>query len=114
MFCPVCHRVKLHHTIETEYEILAEYAHGDGAAEIDFLDYVGTKDNEHLYDNCVNHENQDPLEIVYTQIDMALDLWSVAKKLGDVEWEQQLIRRLKVLSRRRDKLLRKKSTGKLS
>ena len=62
VFCPVCHRVKVHHAIEKEYEILAEYAHGDGAAEIDFLDYVDVHDKEELFDNCVNYEDQDPLK----------------------------------------------------
>ena len=40
LFCPVCHRVEVHYKVENEYEILAEYAHGDGASEIDFQDYV--------------------------------------------------------------------------
>ncbi len=111
LFCPVCHRVQVHHLAENEYEILAEYAHGDGALEVDFQEYVDGKDHAGLYENCVNHENEDPAEIVRSQIDMALDLLSVAKQWKDEEWEAQLKKRLTVLSQRRDKLRRKKATG---
>lgn len=111
LFCPVCHRVEVHHLIENEYEILAEYAHGDGAPEVDFLEYVEEKENHYLYENCVNNENEDPAEIVRNQIDMALDLLMVAKEWQDTEWEGQLLKRLGVLSQRRDKLKQKKSIG---
>lgn len=113
LFCPVCSRVQLHHQIENEYEILAEYAHGDQAEELDFLDYVDRNDQE-LFENCVNHEQEDPLKVVSTQIDMALDLWMVAKQLDDAEWEKQLLERLRVMSRRRDQLLKSYSTGKIT
>jgi len=104
LFCPVCHRVEIHHLVENEYEILAEYAHGDGAGEVDFQDYVETDEQHKLYENCVNNENEDPMEVVQNQIDMALDLLTVAKQLADEEWQTQLKTRLEVLSRRRDKL----------
>ncbi|GBF74050.1 hypothetical protein PA598K_02380 [Paenibacillus sp. 598K] len=103
MFCPVCHRVEIHYLIENEYEILAEYAHGDGASEVDFHDYV-EQESVALAENCVNHEHEDPMEVVHSQIDMALDLLSFAKQLQDQEWEQQLKRRLSVLNKRRNKL----------
>ncbi len=113
LFCPVCHRVEVHYLIENEYEILAEYAHGDGASEIDFDDFVDLKHTAKLYDNCVNVEDEDPLEVVRTQIDMALDLLPVAKSLSDEEWEEQLKNRLKVLSSRYAKLRNKKKLGKM-
>lgn len=111
LFCPVCHRVEVHYMIENEYEILAEYAHGDGAPEVDFKEYVEEKDHQLLYENCVNHENEDPLEIVRSQIDMALDLMTIAKQWQDTDWEKQLVTRLGVLSQRRSKLKKKKSIG---
>lgn len=111
MFCPVCHRVEVHYLIEHEYEILAEYAHGDGAVEIDFEDFVDIDDSVQLFDNCVNEENEDPMSIVRNQIDMALDLLMVAKSISDAEWEEQLKRRLHVLSQRFDKLQNKKKLG---
>ncbi|UJF34395.1 hypothetical protein [Paenibacillus hexagrammi] len=109
LFCPVCHRIEIHYLVENEYEILAEYAHGDGAAEVDFAEYVDGKD-QILHDNCVNHEGEEPLDIVRSQIDMGLDLLSVAKTIGDTEWEEQLKKRLKMLSARRDKLKNKKTS----
>lgn len=110
LFCPVCHRVEIHYLIEHEYELLAEYAHGDGASEVDFCDYV---DHEHdaLLENCVNHEEEDPMDIVLNQIDMALDLLVMAKHIGDAEWENQLKNRLKVLNDRRNKLLDRRPSG---
>ncbi|WP_248929964.1 hypothetical protein [Paenibacillus hamazuiensis] len=112
LFCPVCHRVQVHYLVENEYEILAEYAHGDGAPEVDFQEYVDTKNGAELYENCVNHENEEPMDIVKSQIDMALDLLMVAKDLGDAEWEEQLKKRLKLLSQRKSKLNAKKASNK--
>src|SRR5690349_7811293 len=71
-FCPVCHRVHIHYLAQNEYEILAEYAHGDGALEVDFEDYV-EQESKLLLENCVNHEDEDPMDVVRSQIDMALD-----------------------------------------
>jgi hypothetical protein len=110
LFCPVCHRVEVHYLVENEYDILAEYAHGDGASEVDFHDYVDEADKA-LVENCVNHENEEPMLVVQSQIDMALDLLSFAKQIGDSEWEQQLKRRLGVLSQRRHKLRQKRTSG---
>ncbi len=107
LFCPVCHRIEVHHLIENEYEILAEYAHGDGAVEVDFQEYVETRDSSKLFENCVNHENEEPLVVVQNQIDMSLDLLMVAKQFDDTEWQEQLIRRLEVLSQRLGKLRNK-------
>ncbi len=104
LLCPVCHRIEVHYLALNEYEILAEYAHGDGAYEVDFQEYVDNDDYDTLFVNCVNHEMEDPLDIVRSQIDMALDLWSVAKAIGDSEWESELRKRLSSLSARRAKL----------
>lgn len=109
LFCPVCHRVDVHYLIENEYEILAEYAHGDGATEVDFQDYV-EKEGVALLENCVNHEHEEPMDVVHNQIDMALDLLSFAKQLGDEEWQQQLKRRLGVLNQRRNKLRQRRTS----
>ncbi|XEC93672.1 hypothetical protein AB6A23_20275 [Paenibacillus tarimensis] len=109
LFCPVCHRIEIHYMIENEYEILAEYAHGDGASEVDFEDYV-EQEGTGLLENCVNHENEEPLEVVHSQIDISLDLLSFAKQLGDTEWEEQLKRRLGVLNARRNKLTQRRTS----
>lgn len=107
LFCPVCHNVEVHYLIQHEYEILAEYAYSDGAYELDFEDYLESKDKDQLAQNCVNHENEDPLDVVETQIDMALDLMSVATSIQDEEWKEQLKKRLAVLVKRKERLTRK-------
>lgn len=109
MFCPVCHRVEIHYLVESEYEILAEYANGDGAAEIDFQDYV-EKVHPSLYENCVNNELEDPMEIVMSQIDISLDLLTFAKQIGDEKWAQELKHRLAMLNGRRNKLRQKRTS----
>ncbi|MGF9698083.1 MULTISPECIES: hypothetical protein [Paenibacillus] len=108
LFCPVCHRVEVHYKVENEYEILAEYAHGDGASEIDFQDYV-TEDEDAIFENCVNRESEDAMVIVQRQIDMALDLLRLAKEMKDEKWESELKRRLAVMSQRRLKIQHNKS-----
>lgn len=110
LFCPVCHRVDIHYMVENEYELLAEYAHSDGADEVDFGDYVDQEQQE-LLENCVNHEHEDPMDVVLNQIDMALDLLVVAKRIRDAEWEEQLKRRMISLSARRNKLMQRRPTG---
>lgn len=112
LFCPVCHHTEVHFLIANEYEILAEYAHGDGASEVDFAEYVDLGDNARLYENCVNAENEEPQDVIRTQIDMALDLLTIAKQLEDQEWQEQLMKRLKVLSERRARL-RKRGKNKI-
>ena len=111
LLCPVCNRVEVHYLIENEYEILADYAHGDRASEVDFQEYVNSNNESKLYENCVNNENEDPMDVVQSQIDMALDLLIVAKQLADEEWEDQLKKRLSTLSKRRHKLSQKKMLG---
>ncbi|MDK8189012.1 hypothetical protein QP794_02795 [Paenibacillus sp. UMB7766-LJ446] len=108
LFCPVCHRVEVHYKVENEYEILAEYAHGDGASEIDFQDYV-TEDEDAIFENCVNRESEDGMVIVQRQIDMSLDLLRLAKEMKDEKWESELKRRLAVMSQRRLKIQHNKS-----
>lgn len=108
-FCPVCHGIDVHYKAQSEYDILAEYAYGDGAAEVDFEDYVD-QDQASLLENCVNHENEEPMDVVRSQIDMALDLLSFANHLDDKEWQYMLKKRLQVLGSRRNKLLQRKSS----
>ncbi|MCC2685350.1 MAG: hypothetical protein K0R75_2249 [Paenibacillaceae bacterium] len=110
LFCPVCHRVEVHYLVMNEYEILAEYAHGDGASEVDFQEYVDQKNTLDLFENCVNTEGEDPLDVLRNQIDTALDLLPVAQQLNDSEWEAQLKKRLYVLSEKRAKLKGRKAS----
>ncbi|MGG4143785.1 hypothetical protein ABEW34_11675 [Paenibacillus algorifonticola] len=109
LFCPVCNRVEIHHLVENEYEILAEYAHGDGAAEVDFQEYVEQEGKE-LRENCVNHESEDPMDVVLSQIDISLDLLSFANQIDDIAWQGELKKRLVILSSRRNKLKERRTS----
>ncbi|MCR2802394.1 hypothetical protein [Paenibacillus soyae] len=108
-FCPVCHRVDVHYLAQQEYDILAEYAHGDGAAEVDYEDYVD-QDERALLENCVNHEDEEPIDVVRSQIDMSLDLLSFARSIDDSEWQATLKKRLIALNSRRNKLQLRRSS----
>lgn len=106
MFCPVCERVDVHYLAKEEYELLADYACNDGTMELDFNDYMALK-KEVLLENCVNHEDEEPLGAVSNQIDMALDLLQFAGQIKDYAWQYMLKKRLHILNNRRNKLLQK-------
>ncbi|GAE05681.1 hypothetical protein JCM10914_1795 [Paenibacillus sp. JCM 10914] len=97
--------MEVHHRVESEYEILAEYAHGDGASHVDFQEYV-MEDEEAIFENVVNRESEDPMTVVQSQIDLSLDLLVVAKWMQDEKWQLELKRRLAVMSQRRLRLQR--------
>ncbi|WP_040950431.1 hypothetical protein [Gorillibacterium massiliense] len=103
LFCPVCKRSEVHHLIRSEFEILAEYATGEGIPEVNFSDYIRGKKLEDLFENCSSREQEDPLQLLTSQIDMSLDLLMVAKDMQDRHWERQLYERLQVLSYQREK-----------
>jgi hypothetical protein len=111
LFCPICHRVEVHYLAEHDYELVAQYAKEDQVAEVDFADYMKVSSHATLFENCVHIQSDDPIDLMSNQIDMALDLLQVAKALDDVEWEHQLINRLKVISAWRNKMQRKKLLG---
>lgn len=101
LLCPVCNRMEVHHLAVQEYEILAEYAHGERALDIDFNEYTNMPPPEDLYANCVsNEETEAQQDIIRSQIDMALDLLVLCRMIGDEAWAVQLRRRLAVLARR--------------
>jgi hypothetical protein len=58
------------------------------------------KDLEDIFTDCIDIEDQPMSMVLRSQIDHALDLLSIAKKIEDHEWEKQLFQRLKVLSER--------------
>lgn len=110
LHCPVCQRIEVHYKVESEYEILAEYAHGDGESEIDFQDYI-LEDDAEMFANCVSLESEDKMESVRNQIDLSLDLLGFAKQTGDKRWQLDLKRRLAVMSQKLEKLQNQKSKG---
>lgn len=108
LLCPVCNRVDVHYLAWQEYELLAEYAHNDGALDIDYEDYTDRMPPEELFANCVNNEETEaPQAVVRGQIDNALDLLVISARIGDAEWSGQLRRRLQILGQRASRLQKK-------
>lgn len=104
MFCPVCQRFEVHYKAEDSYEMLVEYAFEDGAHEVDFDVLARGAELDELFANCSDSMDEPPMVIVHNQIDMALDLLGFAERIGDVEWQAQLKRRLVTLARRQVEL----------
>ena len=104
VFCPVCHRVDVHFVVKEEFDLLVDYAQGDGVAHVNFVDYVEYGDTEAIMENCISIEGTNSEQLYREQIDNALDLLSAAKQMRDNEWENMLKERLKVLSRRLQRL----------
>lgn len=100
MYCPVCNRIDVHPAIEGEFEILVEYAQGDNAAEVDFSDFVNIEKMPELFENCTMTDEGNFEELLKRQIDIALDLYGVAKQLDDIAWKEALMLRLQKLSER--------------
>ncbi|GAB7387136.1 hypothetical protein BSNK01_09720 [Bacillaceae bacterium] len=111
LYCPVCNRIEVHPAIQDEYEILAEYAHNDHAPEVNFREYVSEETLENLFENCISIDEGDMESLLKQQIDIALDLLSVAKSLDDRDWQEELKKRLGHLSKRLAKWQRKKSSS---
>ncbi|MDQ0338247.1 peptide subunit release factor 1 (eRF1) [Caldalkalibacillus uzonensis] len=99
VYCPICQSFAVHEKIRDEYEILAEYAHADHAPEVYLSDYIDIEKIETLFTDCIDLAGTTE-DVLREQIDHALDLLSVAKRLNDQKWQEDLMYRLKVLSDR--------------
>lgn len=109
LHCPICQKIEVHRSVREEYEILADYAQADYAPEVFFTDYVELKHIDDLFHDCIDVEGKSMTDLIRSQIDNALDLMSVAKKLDDQDWQGALLNRLKVLSERLRKYRRKEA-----
>lgn len=106
-YCPICHHIEVSSKVKDEYEILADYAHADQAADVYFNDYVDIDEIPDLFADCIDIEGKSTLQILHSQIDNALDLLSFAKLIEDREWQFQLKYRLKILSERLNRYQKK-------
>ncbi|MDR6225926.1 hypothetical protein [Desmospora profundinema] len=100
LFCPVCHHVEVHHAVEDEFQLMLEYAQGDGAREVNLIDTIEPDMIAEWKECCTSFQDGHPEAVLREQIDMALDLMGVAKTLGDKEWEDSLKGRLHILGKR--------------
>lgn len=103
-YCPVCHQMEVYPVIKDEFELVVEFARGDGVHEVYLRETIDSKilDKWKEYATSFQEDNQEA--VLREQIDMALDLLSMAKWLEDRTWEDQLKHRLHVLSRRMRRL----------
>ncbi|WP_108026114.1 hypothetical protein [Melghirimyces profundicolus] len=99
LYCPICHEVEVHHSVQDEFELLMEYARGDGAREVNLSEFIEGK-GEDWKETCTGFQDGEPETVLREQIDMALDLLRVARQLEDGEWESALKHRLHVLGKR--------------
>lgn len=97
LFCPVCHKVDVHHSVKEPFDLLVDHALGDGAKHVDFREHV-TEPSDDLLSNCISVERGNPEQLLTEQIDNALDLYGFAKYIGDREWQDMLVKRLKVFT----------------
>lgn len=98
VYCPVCKGIEIHPRIEDQFHILIEFAEGDRAKSIVFTDFVDLDKIKDLKDVCSSWDTGDHERLIQEQIDHGLDLFSIAKKIGDTEWELELKKRLQFLS----------------
>lgn len=110
VFCPICRSVEIHYAVREEFDLLVDYAQGDGAHHVNFDDFVDCAHVVEMMEDCVSVEEGEPEQLYRTQIDNALDLLGVAKRLGDVRWEHSLKKRLSVLSRRLQRYTQREKT----
>jgi hypothetical protein len=96
--------------VQDEFELIAEYAHGDGVHEVDFSEYV-LKDSDLNFENCINEGDEDMDMLLTNQIDMALDLLSFAKYIQDEEWQAELKERLSTLVGRKTRYRARRVQG---
>lgn len=114
LFCPVCDRIDVHPAIKGEFEILVEYAQGDRAQEVDFSEFVNVDKLPDLFENCTVTDDGNYPDVLRQQIDIALDLLTVAKGLADQEWHDALKMRLKNLSQRLNNYNKRKEMSRYS
>ncbi|SDX11303.1 hypothetical protein SAMN05444487_11086 [Marininema mesophilum] len=104
LYCPVCHHVEVHHTVQEEFDLLLEIAQGDDTQHVNLKEHVDEYMIAEWKESCTSFQQGQPESILREQIDMALDLMGVAKQLQDEEWKKALKGRLQVLGERFNQL----------
>lgn len=103
LFCLICEKIIVHPDVEVEFELLKDYAAGDGAREVDLLPYVHPKTREVLY-NPQNHADRLNMDhVLKEQLDRALDLYAIAQATNDPLWKEEILQRLQTLHMKKSK-----------
>jgi len=102
LYCPVCQSVEPHPRIRENLDLIVSISRNEGLEEVDFNNYITFLNYDVLFENVstVNKGNWE--KVVQQQIDISLDLLSVARLLQDQEWEEELKLRLSHLSKQKD------------
>jgi hypothetical protein len=88
--CPVCNNIVVHPAVKEEFDLVVEYAQEDRVKEITLRETITPEMIVEWKEICVSFQGDDH----------SLDLLSTAKLLNDIDWQDALKNRLKVLSAR--------------
>lgn len=102
LFCPVCESVEPHPKIQENLDLVITIAHHDGLSEVDFNHYIHLLNYDKIFEDISTVSNGNWDKVIQSQIDIALDLLSVAAFLKDKKWEEDLKNRLIELSKKKD------------
>jgi hypothetical protein len=98
--CPVCNNIVVHPAVKEEFDLVVEYAQEDRVKEITLRETITPEMIVEWKEICVSFQGDDAEVVIREQIDHSLDLLSTAKLLNDIDWQDALKNRLKVLSAR--------------
>jgi hypothetical protein len=103
VFCLICEQINVHPDVEFAFDMLLEYAVKDRAREVDLMKAVPPAIRKTLY-NPENHLEYRKIDyVLQQQIDHALDLFSMAQRLEDPQWKEEILQRLTVLHQKKTK-----------
>ena len=102
LYCPVCHDVEVHSKVKENIDVVIEITQNDGGRRVNLESYMKEIRDDHFFEDCSTVNRGDVEEVVKSQIDISLGLLSFAKDVGDVEWQNDLKKRLSKLSQQRD------------
>jgi len=97
--CPTCHKSHIAPDVEFDFIMLAHYCETDRLKVTTLRDVIGPDRIEEV--QRLYPEDERVLtgrRVLPKQVDAVLDLLNVAKKVGDLEWEQELLDQLKTFS----------------
>ncbi len=100
--CPVCQHVEPHPRIHENLDLIVSIANNDGMQEVDFNNYITFISYEVLFENVSSVITGNWDKVVKQQIDLSLDLLSIARNLQDKEWEEELKQRLSFFGKQMD------------
>ncbi|MFC4768767.1 hypothetical protein [Effusibacillus consociatus] len=97
LFCPTCHNSLIAPEIEMDYQLYAHNCAADGVRSASLPDAIGEEKILDILDRYPEDIRvKTGQRVIREQIDSTLDLLNFAKQLGEHEWCQELLERLKL------------------